>query len=351
MATSTRTAESYNPHARPRRRVQTGRLAFILALVYASISIIYILASGHFAANFAVSQEQLERVEDFKGVTFVLVTSSLLFVLLYWFLERLRRREAQLEMQRAALLAAERDAATGVFAASVAHDLNNVLLITDVAISALEESHSLDANGLRQVQRLSKANTELNALSRRLSRISGRHLEDEICDMDLAVIIRETVALAQTHRKVRYCALSVETPASLPLTGNPSLIHQMVLNLIINAADAGDNCGRILVVALAGEATAVIQVNDDGPGIPPAIRKRVFEPFYTTKVDGTGLGLVSVKICADAHNGKVSVETSPLGGACIEVELANMQATSEPAAVSAPVAAKIVRPSRQDPVV
>jgi two-component system sensor histidine kinase HydH len=75
-------------------------------------------------------------------------------------------------------------------------------------------------------------------------------------------------------------------------------------------------------VRLAIDAeSACIEVHDNGPGIPDDAKEAIFEAFYTSKPDGLGLGLVSVKVCADAHHGSVEVFRSDLGGAAFRVRL------------------------------
>src|SRR6185503_15628782 len=88
-------------------------------------------------------------------------------------------------------------------------------------------------------------------------------------------------------------------------------------NLIVNAIQALPNGGRITIRASAGERegerVALVSVIDDGPGIAPELRGRVFQPFFTTKASGTGLGLAIVKRIAETHQGEVTVESSPQG--------------------------------------
>jgi signal transduction histidine kinase len=102
---------------------------------------------------------------------------------------------------------------------------------------------------------------------------------------------------------------------------NPITLHRSVLNLVLNAADAVEGRGIIEVRLSASGPQAVLEVHDNGPGIPEDQRRRIFEAFYTTKAMGTGLGLLSVKACADEHHGHVEVLSSPLGGALFRLTL------------------------------
>jgi two-component system sensor histidine kinase HydH len=308
------------------------RTALLITLVYASVSLVYFGLWGRVTATVATSATELARLESAKAGLFVLLTTLLIFALSYWLLKRLYLREQLLEAHRQALLAAERRAAAGLFAASVAHDLNNVLLITEYAISELDKVQGLPPRQERLVDELVKANDELGSLSRRLVMASGRHLGEEVRTVELAGFVHEIVKLAESHSKVRRCHVEVETPPPLNFACNPSLIHQMLLNLVINAGDATKHHGVIRVV-LAGDDTRVtLEVHDNGPGIPVAERQRIFEPFFTTKADGTGLGLMSVKACAEVHHGHVTVQASPLGGACFVVEMCSMGRSAQQAA-------------------
>jgi signal transduction histidine kinase len=90
-----------------------------------------------------------------------------------------------------------------------------------------------------------------------------------------------------------------------------------LLNIIINAADAVGGSGRIMVKLSDNPERIRLEVHDNGPGIPEQVRDRVLEPFYTTKPYGSGLGLLSVRHCAEVHRGAFGIESSPLGGTCV----------------------------------
>ncbi len=134
-------------------------------------------------------------------------------------------------------------------------------------------------------------------------------------------------------RKIRVEAeLASELP---PISAGADVVHQLLLNLIMNAAAAVQDGGRIVVSAqrgwlpgAAGRVPAIeLAVADDGPGIPPELRQRVFDPFFTTRPDGTGLGLtVCARIVAD-HGGAIHIQDSPLGGAAVELTLPSAEAT------------------------
>ena len=103
---------------------------------------------------------------------------------------------------------------------------------------------------------------------------------------------------------------------------DPDQMRQVFWNLLANAAQAVDGpSGHIRVACGADGRGARVAVADDGPGIAPSDLPRLFEPFYTTKREGTGLGLATVQRIVDAHGGTVEVESAPGRGAAFTVRL------------------------------
>ena len=108
--------------------------------------------------------------------------------------------------------------------------------------------------------------------------------------------------------------------------GDEVLLRQAFSNLLRNAVEACAGTSAAAVVAIRSEIDAAqkvsrITVNDNGPGIPAASRERIFQPFFTSKRDGTGLGLALVQKIIVFHNGRVVAGTSPDGGASLQVTL------------------------------
>jgi signal transduction histidine kinase len=106
--------------------------------------------------------------------------------------------------------------------------------------------------------------------------------------------------------------------------GDEVLLRQMLLNLIRNGVEAAQGAGGRPAVRIAGgvdetEGVCTLAVHDNGPGVDPAVRDRVFRPFFTTRSQGTGLGLAIVQKVVVTHNGRIAVGTSPLGGAAFDV--------------------------------
>jgi signal transduction histidine kinase len=131
----------------------------------------------------------------------------------------------------------------------------------------------------------------------------------------------DVAALATADPKSAGTELAVTIdPISASIDGDPDLLAQVALNLIRNAALAGASRVELRIVARRGEHAA-IEVADNGPGIPSDRRDDVFMPFYTTRQDGSGVGLSFAKQVVLAHGGSISAGESDLGGASIRVAL------------------------------
>jgi len=124
---------------------------------------------------------------------------------------------------------------------------------------------------------------------------------------------------------VQTAEVDVSLPARAGYKGIASIIERAVLNLVINAADAAGPQARVWVSLYSGsEGSWTISVEDNGPGVAPDMRVEILEPFFTTKPDGSGLGLASVVACARFHGGFVLVDDSQLGGARFRLTLARI---------------------------
>lgn len=139
--------------------------------------------------------------------------------------------------------------------------------------------------------------------------------EAALLDEVLAGVERAATALLRPGQELRVGTVS----PGLRLAGNREALGGALLNLVSNAFQAAGPGARVTVTAdvsteLDGH-TASIAVTDNGPGVPAAIRRRIFDPFYTTRANGTGLGLAVVRSVAEAAGGQVRVEDAPGGGA------------------------------------
>ena len=157
-----------------------------------------------------------------------------------------------------------------------------------------------------------------------------REIRACIISMDLRAAVDEAVEYASQAMSDRAVTCEVTGPERLMIAADPLLLGQALLNLLLNAAEAsgesksGSSKVTVEFCAPSVESAAPqsqLVILDSGPGIPPAILDRTFNPFFTTKDTGTGLGLAIVHRVVEAHDGTIIVTNPPGGGARFELRV------------------------------
>jgi signal transduction histidine kinase len=213
-------------------------------------------------------------------------------------------------------------ATVGELTAGIAHEFRNGLA-TIHGYSKLLDLNSLPAQYRPYVEGI-RAETE--SLSRVVTNFLNfaRPAQLTLTDVDLGAICER--AAAEIRPDVRALGGDVKVSGQFGIVeGDEVLLRQAVSNLLRNAVDACVDAKppRIAIQSEFDFAARVsrISVTDNGPGIPADLRERVFQPFFTTKRDGTGLGLALVQKIIVFHNGRIAVATAPAGGASIQITL------------------------------
>jgi signal transduction histidine kinase len=139
---------------------------------------------------------------------------------------------------------------------------------------------------------------------------------------DLVEVVQRAAALVEGRARRQKVSVRLELPlAPADAAIDPEQIQQVLVNLLLNALDALPRGGAVRVEVEPGAESVVVRVRDNGPGVPAAIRGRLFEPFVTSKPDGVGLGLSICKRLIEAHGGSIQVENAPGGGALVMFDL------------------------------
>lgn len=235
--------------------------------------------------------------------------------------------QSKIDLLQQQIVRAERLATLGELAAGVVHELNNPLTSITVYAEYLVrklESQGADQADLEKLRRIGASAQRILRFSRDLvqyARPSGKEMES----VDLAAVVRQSVSICDHLVERGGIALSVEVAPDLPvIQAVAGQLEQVLINLITNAVHAVENGGRVIVRAKTdGDAHVLIEVADSGPGVPEGDREKIFEAFYTTKLDGkgTGLGLPIVRNIVEQHRGHIGVARSDLGGAAFRVTL------------------------------
>jgi PAS domain S-box-containing protein len=228
---------------------------------------------------------------------------------------------------------AERLEAVAELSASLAHEIKNPLASIRSAIEQLSGS-SLDAPDRKVLERLVVSESE------RLSRLLSDFIDFSVLqkgrsgEVDLAALARDCITLVGKHpdMSVGIRILEEGLDREILVPGDSDLLHRAVFNLLLNAAQfagpAGivrvqledpDECG--LSVGADLKSPVCLKVADSGPGVDPNDVARIFDPFFSGRIGGSGLGLAVVHRAVEAHGGTVMVEEGPEGGAEFRVFL------------------------------
>ena len=229
----------------------------------------------------------------------------------------------------------DRLVALGEMAAAIAHEVKNPLAGIEVMAGLLKRQvgDSPDAQSILNdiIGEAKMANQIVHEALEFVRPIRLQVERTSICD-----VLQSAVNLAESKVPRREISLHVKVAEGLPLIqGDQHQLCQLFTNLLINAFEALEGQGSVEITAVEGvieeephvagpdghTRTVVVDVSDNGPGVPRELRDRIFNAFFTTKPQGSGLGLAIVRKIVDAHDGRIDVGERPGGGAVFRVTL------------------------------
>jgi signal transduction histidine kinase len=236
------------------------------------------------------------------------------------------------------LLQAEKLAALGQTISGVAHELNNPLatILTWAERLSQRPVDEQTRRGLDTI--LGESERAAKIVRNLLTFARKRHTTRAM--VDLNQVVRETLALRRYEQRLSNITILEAFASGLPsVFADPHQIQQVMLNLIINAEQAmlGANGRGTLIIRTWHDPqkdAVVLEVHDDGPGVPEDVQPRIFDPFFTTKDvgKGTGLGLTVAYAIVQEHSGRIAVKSGTSGGASFYVELPVGSSSLKPAA-------------------
>ncbi|HEY4717096.1 MAG TPA: hybrid sensor histidine kinase/response regulator [bacterium] len=197
----------------------------------------------------------------------------------------------------------------GFMTSVVAHELKNPL----TAILALTEfiSKSLDKNSqiYADVKDVETAALRCKDIINRYLKFSSSSMNNEKSLLDIKDVIINAINMMKPVLAKRRQAIEIDVADTIPVKGNFNNLMQVFLNLIRNSMEAMKDGGLIQISNKNGNGSVIVQFSDNGCGIPPEIKDKVFSPFFTTKKDGTGLGLCIVKNIIEEHGGDIKISS------------------------------------------
>jgi signal transduction histidine kinase len=258
----------------------------------------------------------------------VLLQATLIAALLH---QRSRRRLAEIQSQQrlVELAHVNRHSTANELSASIAHEINQPLgaiLSNSEAAQLLLDAQSPDLDELREIiADIHRDDQRAADVIRRLrSLVSKKPFELRTIDFNETMgEVIELVSVTARQRGVNLIGSFATT--SLPVHGDGVQLQQVAINLIINAMDAmlqvKGNAPEIVVRTVRGGDHVELIISDNGPGIPPDIILEIFNPFFTTKTEGMGMGLSIARTIVEAHGGSIWAENRLRGGAKFHIVL------------------------------
>jgi len=249
----------------------------------------------------------------------------------------------ELKSSEAYMIQSEKLASLGQLASGMAHEIHNPLtIISGEAQLYLERFKSKDGEVDQLLQSIIEECHRAADITRRILRFA-KPAPTELGPVDVRTIADETLTLAGYQVRMDRVERTVEIPPDLPkIRGNQNQLQEVLLNLVINACQAmGEKGGSLQISASLQNGQIEIRVADTGPGIPANKLTKIFDPFYTTKATGTGLGLFVTQRIVRLHQGSIDVRSTEGKGTTFIIRL---PALAQPAA--APIASPLIASAR-----
>jgi signal transduction histidine kinase len=278
----------------------------------------------------AVSQDALQdELEDLRHSLWIRIAIAgavalLLLVIGLIYLLRLLKKNRELERARQS---AARASYVGLLASGLAHEIRNPLNAMNMNIQMLEEEMSSgpgSADG-EHGELLESTKSEIKRLERLVNNFLAyaRPARPHFETTDPNLVVREVLRLLEADFRQSAVELRQDLEPLLPhAETDVTQIKQALINLLVNARQVLKEGGTVTVRTRAGaQGEVVIEVEDDGPGIPDEIRERIFEVFYSSRGGGTGLGLPIAKQIVERHGGRIEVASVEGQGTTFRVRL------------------------------
>ena len=224
------------------------------------------------------------------------------------------------------LAAAEKRDLLGRLLGRLAHEVRNPLSSLDIHVQLLEEDLAALAPQMREqlTPRLEIIHGELHRLEgivERFLRLAGPAGVD-LEPVEIPRILTHVCELLRPEAAAREIDISMQVAGSLPrVMADPVRLTQALLNVAINAIQAVERKGRVEVNAAVTDGMVCVTVSDNGPGIPPEKLASIFDPYFTTKAEGSGLGLWIAQQIVTAHGGGLTAHNGAAGGAVLTMRL------------------------------
>jgi signal transduction histidine kinase len=235
-------------------------------------------------------------------------------------MEDVDQAQSELVRSQETLLQTEKLALVGKLAAGVAHSIRNPLTSVKMRLFSLQRTLDLNPTQKEDLEVISEEIRHIDTIVRHFLEFS-RPPKLKMQRLSLSEVVDRTLTLLRQRLESYGVKVELYRQGRLPETlGDPEQLQEVLVNLILNACEAMGRGGVITIRETRGQAASVgpvamVSVSDTGPGIPPSIRDKIFQPFFSTKEEGTGLGLSLASRIVQEHGGWITLESRKGAGA------------------------------------
>jgi two-component system, NtrC family, nitrogen regulation sensor histidine kinase NtrY len=214
----------------------------------------------------------------------------------------------ELDSVQKKLLRAEKEMIWKELSRILAHEIKNPLTPIQLSIQRLEEKYELDPVKFNEIfpESVRIINQEINNLQKLARSFSSfaKNINPEFTRFDAVQIIKD-ILISYTHKY----NISFECDKEITIEFDQTHFYQIITNILQNAIDASEEAGKMKLAINKENTGLLVSISDEGQGIPPENLQRIFEPYFTKKKKGTGLGLALVKKLVDVNNARIEVES------------------------------------------
>jgi two-component system, sensor histidine kinase FlrB len=230
------------------------------------------------------------------------------------------RLNNELEIKNRELARKNRLADLGQMASHVAHEVRNNLVPVSLYMSLLRRRLTDDSGSLEILAKIEAGFTALEATVSDLLSFTA-HRQPHWQTFLVGDLVHEVCGSLEPQLEAQMIDVDIDVPPNTLLSADREMIRRAVLNLVLNAIDAMPDGGTLVITSYDSARGFELEVADSGPGLNDEVKRRAFEPFYSTKQNGTGLGLAIVYHVAEAHGGTVTAMNCPEGGAAFTIKI------------------------------
>jgi len=307
-----------DPRVLPSLRDELKTESFATAPLIAKGKVIGVIFVDNYFTKKPITEDDMRFLTMFANQAGLAIENALIY-------SKLEETNRSLREAQERLIQQERMAALGEMATSIAHEIRNPLTSIGGFARRLKDKFCHDEHSRRYTEIIYQEVTRLERILQEILAFA-RETAPTFVSTDINKIIEDVLFLFRESLESKNIKVEKNLSPDIPhIMADPQQLRQVFINLFANAEQAMENEGGILSVSsrISGELPpeVIIEVSNTGPSIPPEIIANIFNPFFTTKSSGTGLGLTIVNRIITSHKGKISVRNRPDSGVTFEIRL------------------------------